>query len=231
MTISNTCKRKAWPQTKVGRRCSNTMKATLMAIVLLITATSACGQTPDTGKAKANRKEKKNKQDMENTVAMPETIHGFVVKDINGAEFDLAQLKGKKVMIVNTASKCGLTPQYEKLEELYKKYGSDKFVIIGFPANNFMMQEPGSDAEIAEFCTKNYGVTFPMMSKISVKGNDMHILYQWLTQKKYNGVADNDISWNFEKILIDENGRYVKAMEPSKQPDDTEIINWITAGQ
>ncbi|NCA22811.1 MAG: glutathione peroxidase, partial [Crocinitomicaceae bacterium] len=109
-----------------------------------------------------------------------ESIHQFKVKDIEGKSFDFNSLKGKKVMVVNTASKCGLTPQYEKLEALYKKYKNKNFVIVGFPANNFMSQEPGSDTEIASFCQKNYGVTFPMMSKISVKGKDMHAVYKFL---------------------------------------------------
>ncbi|MFM7636952.1 MAG: glutathione peroxidase, partial [Crocinitomicaceae bacterium] len=117
-----------------------------------------------------------------------ESIHQFKVKDINGKSFEFSSLKGKKVMIVNTASKCGLTPQYEKLEALYQKYKNNNFIIIGFPANNFMGQEPGSDQEISTFCQKNYGVSFPMMSKISVKGKGMHPVYQFLTKKSKNGL-------------------------------------------
>ena len=131
-------------------------------------------------------------------------------------------------MIVNTASKCGLTPQYEKLEALYKTYGDKDFVIIGFPANNFMNQEPGTEAEIKDFCTLNYGVTFPMMSKISVKGDDMHPLYQWLTDKEKNGFEDSSVSWNFQKYLIDENGNLVKVIKPRTSPDDESIIAWLT---
>lgn len=156
-----------------------------------------------------------------------QTIHQFTVKDINGNDFSLAQLKGKKVMIVNTASKCGLTPQYEQLEEVYKQYGGDRFVIIGFPANNFMSQEPGSNEEIAQFCVKNYGVSFPMMSKISVKGKDMHELYTFLTTKQLNGLEDNTVGWNFQKYLIDEQGKLVKVINPRTLPNDPEIINWI----
>ena len=156
-----------------------------------------------------------------------QSIHQFTVKDINGNDFSLAQLKGKKVMIVNTASKCGLTPQYEQLEEVYKKYGGDRFVIIGFPANNFMSQEPGSNEEIAQFCVKNYGVSFPMMSKISVKGKDMHELYTFLTTKQLNGLEDNTVGWNFQKYLIDEQGKLVKVINPRTLPNDPEIINWI----
>lgn len=156
------------------------------------------------------------------------TMHDFKVKDIDGKEFDLASLKGKKVMIVNTASECGLTPQYKQLEEVYKTYAGDKFTIIGFPANNFGAQEPGSDEQIKGFCTKNYGVTFPMMSKISVTGSDQHALYKWLTHKAENGVEDCDVKWNFHKFLIDENGKYVKNIHPRTLPDDPEIIKWIT---
>jgi glutathione peroxidase len=157
-----------------------------------------------------------------------QNFYDFVVKDIDGNDFPLSSLKGKKVMIVNTASKCGLTPQYEKLEALYKTYGDKDFVIIGFPANNFMNQEPGTEAEIKDFCTLNYGVTFPIMSKISVKGDDMHPLYQWLTDKEKNGFEDSSVSWNFQKYLIDENGNLVKVIKPRTSPDDESIIAWLT---
>ena len=155
------------------------------------------------------------------------SFYDFKVTDINGKTFDLSKLKGKKVLVVNTASKCGLTPQYEALEELYKKYGGPRFTIIGFPANNFLSQEPGSNDEIKEFCTKNYGVTFPMMAKISVKGNDIAPVYQWLTQKGKNGVMDSDVAWNFQKYMIDENGRLVNYASPKTLPDDPKIVKWI----
>jgi glutathione peroxidase len=129
--------------------------------------------------------------------------------------------------VVNTASKCGFTPQYKQLQELFEKYGGDKFTIIGFPANNFMKQEPGTNQEIAAFCEKNYGVTFRMMSKISVKGDDMHPLYKWLTSKSQNGVMDSDVKWNFQKYLIDENGKLVDVVEPKIKPDDEKIVRWI----
>jgi len=157
-----------------------------------------------------------------------QSFYDFKVKDIDGKDFDLASLKGKKVLVVNTASKCGLTPQYEQLQEIYKKYGGEKFTIIGFPANNFMKQEPGTNAEIEEFCTKNYGVTFQMMEKISVKGDDMHPLYQWLTQKSKNGVLDSEVGWNFQKYLIDEKGNLVKMIAPKVKPNDAEIVSWIS---
>ena len=156
-----------------------------------------------------------------------QSIHQFKVKDLEGNDFDFSKLKGKKVMVVNTASKCGLTPQYEKLEALYKKYGEKNFIIIGFPANNFMGQEPGSNEEIATFCQKNYGVTFPMMSKISVKGKDMHEVYKFLTSKDQNGLEDNEVQWNFQKYLLNENGELEKVISPRTQPDDASIIEWI----
>ena len=156
------------------------------------------------------------------------SIYDFTVKDINGRDFSLAQLKGKKVMIVNTASKCGNTPQYANLENLYKKYANNNFVIIGFPANNFLSQEPGTDSEIKAFCEINYGVTFPMMSKISVKGADMHPLYKWLTSKNLNGLEDSEVKWNFQKYLIDESGKLVKIISPKENPDAQEVIDWLT---
>jgi glutathione peroxidase len=156
-----------------------------------------------------------------------DSIYQFKVNDINGKTFDFASLKGKKIMIVNTASKCGLTPQYEQLEALYTKYKSKNFVIVGFPANDFMSQEPGSDKEIAQFCQLNYGVSFPMMSKISVKGKDMHPVYQFLTQKAKNGKEDSKVEWNFQKYLIDEKGHLVRVVSPRILPNDQSIVAWI----
>lgn len=157
------------------------------------------------------------------------SFYDFKVTTIDGDEFDLSTLKGKKVMVVNTASKCGLTPQYKDLETLYKKYGGDKFVIIGFPANNFMGQEPGSNEDIKEFCSKNYGVSFPMMSKISVKGKDIAPLYEWLTQKSQNGVKDSEVQWNFQKYLIDEKGNLVDVIPPKEKPDSEKVTSWIAS--
>ncbi|WP_340115121.1 glutathione peroxidase [Maribellus mangrovi] len=154
-------------------------------------------------------------------------FYQFTVKDIDGNNFDLSTLKGKKVLVVNTASKCGFTPQYEQLQQLYEKYGGDHFTIIGFPANNFLKQEPGSNEEIKDFCQKNYGVTFPMMAKISVKGDDMHPLYHWLTEKSKNGVMDSKVGWNFQKYLIDENGNLVDMVKSKVKPDDERIVSWI----
>jgi len=156
-------------------------------------------------------------------------FYGFKVKTIDGGTFDFSALKGKKVLIVNTASKCGFTPQYKDLEELYTRLGGDKFVIIGFPANNFANQEPGTATEIKEFCTKNYGVTFPMMDKISVKGSDMAPLYQWLTLKAKNGVMDSEVKWNFQKYLIDENGNLKDIAYSKESPLSDRIVAWISA--
>jgi glutathione peroxidase len=156
------------------------------------------------------------------------SFYDFQVTTIDGKQFDLSSLKGKKVLVVNTASKCGHTPQYAQLEELFKTYGPDNFTIIGFPANNFFHQEPGSNEEIAQFCTKNYGVTFQMMSKISVKGKDIHPLYKWLTTKEENGVMDAPVKWNFQKFMIDENGTIVGMVPPGDSPMCDKIIQWIT---
>ena len=161
------------------------------------------------------------------TPAEQQTIYQFKVKDIDGKTFDFATLKGKKIMIVNTASKCGLTPQYEQLEALYDKYKNKNFIIVGFPANDFMSQEPGSDKEIAQFCQLNYGVSFPMMSKISVKGKDMHPVYHFLTEKAKNGLEDNKVEWNFQKYLIDEKGHLVRVVSPRILPNDQSIVAWI----
>lgn len=156
-----------------------------------------------------------------------ETIYQFKVEDLSGDTFDFASLKGKKVMIVNTASKCGLTPQYKDLEAIYKEYKDKGFVIVGFPANNFASQEPGTNKEIETFCQQNYGVTFPMMDKVSVKGDDMCEVYKFLTQKSKNGLQDSEVEWNFQKYLINEKGQLVKVIKPKTLPTDPEVINWI----
>lgn len=161
------------------------------------------------------------------TMSAQNSIHAFKVKTLTGEDFDMSTLKGKKVLVVNTASKCGLTPQYKDLEALYKKYKDNGFVVVGFPANNFMNQEPGTNEEIAEFCEINYGVTFPMMDKISVKGKDQAPIYSWLTEKSKNGKMDSEVSWNFQKYLIDENGTLVDVVPPREKPDSERIINWI----
>lgn len=159
-----------------------------------------------------------------NTVTSDTTknIHGFKVEALDGSTIDFASFKGKKILIVNTASECGYTPQYKDLEKLFETY-KDKLVVVGFPANNFGGQEPGTNSEIKTFCTKNYGVSFPMAAKISVKGDDMAPIYQWLTQKSKNGVLDAEIKWNFNKFLLDENGRMINKFESSVNPMSEEI--------
>lgn len=168
-----------------------------------------------------------NTIEINNTPMEKETVYQYKVKDLYGEEFDFSTLKGKKIIVVNTASKCGLTPQYKELEALYKEYGSKGLVIVGFPANNFAGQEPGTNEEIAEFCEQNYGVTFPMMDKISVKGNDMAPIYKFLTEKSKNGLQDSEVEWNFQKYLIDENGNLAKVISPRTLPTDPKIVNWI----
>ena len=155
-------------------------------------------------------------------------FYDFKVKTMDGGNFDFSSLKGKKVMIVNTASKCGNTPQYKDLEALYEK-NHDYLVIIGFPANNFASQEPGTAVEIRKFCTDNYGVTFPMMEKISVKGDDMAPIYKWLTSKKENGVMDSEVKWNFQKYLIDENGKLVEVLDPKEKPTSDKVLTWLSS--
>lgn len=157
---------------------------------------------------------------------LPETIHGFHITTLQGEDIDLAQYKGKKMLLINTASKCGFTPQYEDLEKLYEE-NQDDLVIIGFPANNFASQEPGSNEEIAAFCEKNFGVNFPMSEKISVKGEDMEPIYKWLTQKKWNKVKDSEIKWNFQKYLIDEDGNFVEMFESAVEPMSPEFLSYL----
>lgn len=156
------------------------------------------------------------------------SIYDYTVKTIDGNEYAMSQLKGKKVMIVNVASKCGYTKQYIELQKIYKTYGGENFEIIGFPSNDFLSQEPGSNKEIKEFCTLNYGVTFPMMEKISVKsGKKQAPIYQWLTKKKLNEFSDSKVKWNFQKYLIDENGKLVRIVPTQTSPADSSIIKWI----
>lgn len=185
------------------------------------------------GQQKINSPERNEEQKNVNmeTMVSPignKTLHNFVVKDINGKSFNMGSLKGKKVLIVNVASRCGFTPQYEDLQTLYERYKARNFVVIGFPANNFKNQEPGTNREIKEFCTANYGVTFPMMDKISVRGEDQAPLYKWLTQKNENGVMDQEVTWNFQKYLVDEQGRLVDVLMPRESPLSDKIVQWIT---
>lgn len=154
-------------------------------------------------------------------------LHDFKVETLSGDPFDFSQLEGKKVLIVNTASECGLTPQYEELEALYKEHGGDSFEIIGFPCNDFGGQEPGSAKEIQSFCQKNYGVTFPIMEKVHVKGDQKHPLFDWMLESsKEKGGLDN-VKWNFQKFLVDKDGSLNKIIEPTTVPSDALIKDWI----
>lgn len=153
----------------------------------------------------------------------------FKMKSLTGKEVDLSKYKGKVVLIVNVASQCGLTPQYKELETLHEKYASDGLSILGFPANEFGAQEPGSDGEISEFCEKNYGVKFDMFSKVVVKGEGQCPLYQFLTSKETNPKFAGDISWNFEKFLVDRNGNVVARFAPKVKPDSKEVLAAIEA--
>ncbi|SFB09892.1 glutathione peroxidase [Algoriphagus aquimarinus] len=162
----------------------------------------------------------------ENT--MEKSFFDFKMKDLNGKEVDFSTFKGKKIIIVNVASKCGYTPQYEALQKLYSE-NSDKLVILGFPANNFGGQEPGSNEEIQTFCSENYGVTFPMFEKVSVKGFDKHPLYRWLSDATMNGWNNEEPSWNFCKYMLDEKGELIKFFPSKVEPLDQEIIDIINA--
>jgi len=170
-----------------------------------------------------------NNVSMNNEVSMADaviqkSIYDFKVESLDGGNIDFAKFKGKKILIVNTASECGYTTQYEGLEALYEKY-KDRLVVIGFPANNFGGQEPGSNTEIKEFCKKNYGVTFPMAAKISVKGADAAPIYKWLCNKSENGVLDAEIKWNFNKFLLDENGKILAKFESKVTPMSEELTS------
>ena len=170
------------------------------------------------------------------------TFHDFTVKTIDGQDFNLATLKGKRILVVNTATQCGLTPQFAVLQRLYETLDTSKFAIIGFPANNFLEQDPGTNEEIKDFCSKNYGVTFPMMGKVSVcdyiyksyppapeksSPTTTDEIYKWLTQKSLNGVLDTKIKWNFQKFFIDENGNLIGTLAPNVGEEINTILQWI----
>ena len=155
-----------------------------------------------------------------------QSIHNFKVAGIDGKQINLAAYKGKKILIVNTASKCGYTPQYESLQKVYDQY-KDKLVILGFPCNQFGGQEPGTNEEIVAFCKENYGVNFPLADKIDVKGANIAPIYQWLTQKAKNGVLDANISWNFNKFLLDENGKMLAYFPSNVKPDSDAIAAYL----
>ena len=152
------------------------------------------------------------------------SFHDLTAETLEGETFSFADLKGKRVMIVNTASRCGYTPQYKSLEALYNRCEDQDFVILGFPCNQFGRQEPGTASDIREFCTRNYGVSFPMMSKVDVKGDDQHPVYAWLTQKELNGSGDHNVRWNFHKFLVNEQGELVAALGSGADPLGDEVL-------
>jgi glutathione peroxidase len=159
--------------------------------------------------------------------AQTKNLHQFTATTIDGETFDFASLKGKKVLIVNTASKCALTPQFKKLQELYEEYGGDDFEIIGFPCNDFGKQDPANNEAIYKFCTSKYGVTFQMMEKVSIKGDDPHPIYKWLTSSDENRNLDAKVTWNFQKFMIDENGEVVYFIAPVKSAKSNRVIDWL----
>ncbi|MDR0413988.1 MAG: glutathione peroxidase [Prevotellaceae bacterium] len=165
------------------------------------------------------------------SVAQPaKSFYDFKIETLDGRLMSLGELRGKKVMVVNTASKCAYTKQYADLQSLYERYRPQGFEVIGFPANNFKNEEPGTNEEIANFCSATYGVTFLMSNKIDVIGNEQHPLYRWLTTKAENGVMDSEVKWNFQKYLIDENGTLVGIAESKEKPDSNRIVEWIKSG-
>jgi glutathione peroxidase len=166
---------------------------------------------------------------LEAQVSMDQTIYQFTMDDISGKPVSLKQYEGKVVLIVNVASECGLTPQYEGIQALYDSMKDRGLVVLGFPANNFMGQEPGTNEEIQTFCSVRYGVGFPMFSKISVDGKDMHPLYQFLTDKEKNGVVDANVTWNFQKFLIGPDGKVVASFKPTTKVESPEVQEAIEA--
>ena len=178
------------------------------AAVFAISRSSGAGSAPDTGETMGS-------------------IYDFTLKDIDHKEVNLGQYRGKVVLVVNVASRCGFTPQYEGLQKVYLKYKDRGFVILGFPANNFMSQEPGTDEEIKTFCSTKYNVTFPIFSKISVKGDDIHPLYKFLTSKETNPDFAGDIKWNFSKFLLDKNGKVIARFEPKVTPESDPMVQAI----
>lgn len=181
---------------------------------ILLTALAACGSAATTDPS------------MQTVATTEKTIHDFKVKSLEGGVIDFAQYKGRKILIVNTASECGYTVQYEDLQKLSEQY-KDKLVVIGFPSNDFGGQEPGSAEEIQQFCTSKFNVTFPMAEKVNIKSDPVAPIYQWLTSKVNNGVEDTEVKWNFNKFLIDENGKYVAHFGSRTKPFDEELISVI----
>ncbi|MBK1896804.1 glutathione peroxidase [Chryseobacterium paridis] len=190
------------------------MKKIFLLLLSFVAFLQSCtNQKSEISKAKTNE-------------LMGKTIYDFKVESLDGKEINFADFKGKKILIVNTASECGFTPQYADLEKVYEEY-KDKLVIVGFPANNFGGQEPGTNTEIGAFCQKNYGVTFPLAAKVSVKGDDTAPIFKYLTEKDLNGVKNTTILWNFTKFLLDENGKLVDSFVSTTKPTDQAITKYL----
>ncbi|MCD9615587.1 MULTISPECIES: glutathione peroxidase [Chryseobacterium] len=190
------------------------MKKIFLLLLSFIAFLQSCtNQKSEVSKAKTNE-------------LMGKTIYDFKVESLDGKEINFADFKGKKILIVNTASECGFTPQYADLEKVYEQY-KDKLVVVGFPANNFGGQEPGTNTEIGAFCQKNYGVTFPMAAKVSVKGDDTAPIFKYLTEKELNGVKNTSILWNFTKFLVDENGKLIDSFVSTTKPTDEAITKYL----
>jgi len=189
----------------------------LLALVAIVMLPSC------TNKSQANQPETA----METATPTAASIYDFTVKDIDGKDVSLADFKGKVLVIVNVASKCGLTPQYAEIQAFYDKYKEKGVVVLGFPANNFAGQEPGSNEQIKTFCSTNYGVTFPMFAKVSVKGNDQHALYKWLTHKDQNGVVEAPVTWNFQKFVVNREGKVVSSFSPQTTVTNAKFLEAI----
>ena len=190
------------------------MKKLFIVLLSVVAFLKSCtGQKSETSQANTEKE-------------MGKTIYDYKVEALDGSEINFADFKGKKILIVNTASECGFTPQYADLEKLYEA-NKDKLVIVGFPANNFGGQEPGSNAEIGTFCQKNYGVTFPMAAKVSVKGDDTAPIFKYLTEKELNGVKNSAVLWNFTKFLVDENGKLIDSFVSTTKPTDDAITKYL----
>lgn len=190
------------------------MKKIFLVLLSFVAFLQSCtNQKSEISKAKTNE-------------LMGKTIYDFKVESLDGKEINFADFKGKKILIVNTASECGFTPQYADLEKVYEE-NKDKLVVVGFPANNFGGQEPGTNTEIGAFCQKNYGVTFPMAAKVSVKGDDTAPIFKYLTEKDLNGVKNTTILWNFTKFLVDENGKLIDSFVSTTKPTDEAITKYL----
>jgi glutathione peroxidase len=197
-------------------------------LVAALVALTACSSTHNNGTSSSSTTDKATATNTSSSAGMTtaNTIYKFNTPSIEGGTIDFSKYKGKKILIVNTASKCGYTPQYEGLEKLYKD-NKDKLVVIGFPANNFGGQEPGTNEEIQEFCKLRYGVTFPLSQKVDVVGDNADPIFKWLTTKDQNGVLDAKIAWNFNKFLLDENGKLLAYFPSKVKPESEEIAAYL----